>query len=107
MSNIHILYTGNNCTVDLTGLHNTVTGDPVGDATMTITLLDASGARVGGADWPQPMALLRDSTSTYRATLPYTLALVAGARYTAHIEVVAGNGLHAEWDLPCVGRARA
>lgn len=106
MSNIHILYVGNNCTVDLSGLHNTVTGRPVSDAIVTITLFDAGGAQVLGSDWPQQMSQLRDSNGTYRATLPYTMAIVAGARYTAHVVAEAGNGLHAEWDLPCVGRER-
>lgn len=106
MSTIQILYLGNNSIVDVTGLRNENTGAYVTSATVSVTLLDKSGELVSGGTWPLAMAYVPDSTGTYRATLPSSLALVEGGRYTARIVADAGQGLRAEWDMPCVGRIR-
>lgn len=106
MSTIHILYLGNNSIIDLTGLRNEYSGDYLADATVTLTLFDLTGQPVAGSDWPLDMAYVGNSNGIYRATLPYTLALGEGARYVARIVADGGNGLRAEWDLPCVGRTR-
>jgi hypothetical protein len=106
MSTVHILYLGNNSIVDVTGLRNDYTGAFVADAALSMTLLDTTGAPVGGANWPIPFQYLPDSHGVYRATLPHTLAIAEGGRYIARIVADATLGLRAQWDLPCVGRLR-
>lgn len=106
MSTIQILYIGNNSVLDLTSLRNEASNMPVLDAVVSVTLLNQQGAQVAGSDWPMQMALVAESTGTYRATLPHTLALVEGTRYVARIVADAGEGLRAQWDMPCVARAR-
>lgn len=106
MSTIHILYIGNNSIVDVTGLRNENTGETVATATVSMTLLDQAGAPVGGSNWPIPLVYVAESSGVYRATLPYTLALVEGGRYVARVVADAGDGLRAQWDMPCVGRVR-
>jgi hypothetical protein len=106
MSTIHILYLGNNSIVDVTGLKNETSGEYVTDANISVALYDAAGLPVAGTDWPLAMPYLADSNGVYRATLPFTLALVEGARYVARIVADAGEGLRAQWDMPCVGRLR-
>jgi hypothetical protein len=106
MSTIHILYIGNNSIVDVTGLKNENSGAVVTDARVSVALFDGAGLPVAGAQWPLEMAYLADSNGVYRATLPYTLDLSEGGRYIARVVADAGDGLHAQWDMPCVGRLR-
>jgi hypothetical protein len=106
MSTIHILYIGNNNIVDVTGLRDENSGAFVSDAHVSVALFDGAGLPVGGAQWPLDMPYLPDSNGVYRVTLPYTLELAEGGRYVARVVADAGDGLHAQWDMPCVGRAR-
>jgi hypothetical protein len=106
MSTIHILYIGNNSIVDVTGLRDENSGSFVSDARVSVALYDGSGLPVPGTDWPLAMDYLADSNGVYRATLPFTLALSEGARYVARVIADAGDGLRAQWDMPCVGRLR-
>jgi hypothetical protein len=106
MSTIHILYLGNNSIVDVTGLRNEHTGEFVNDADLSMTLLDKTGAPVGGANWPAAFQYMADSNGVYRATLPHTLAIAEGERYVARVVANATLGLRAQWDLLCVGRLR-
>ena len=106
MSGIHILYLGNNSIVDVTGLRNENTGAFVNDADLSMTLLDKTGAQVGGANWPVPFRYLDESNGVYRATLPHTLAIAEGERYVARVVANATLGLRAQWDMLCVGRTR-
>jgi hypothetical protein len=106
MSTIHILYLGNNSIVDVTGLRNEYTGAFVSDAVVSVTLLDQAGQPVIGSNWPLTLDYVTGSNGVYRATLPYTLDLVEGGRYLARIQADDGAGMHAQWDMPCVGRLR-
>lgn len=107
MSTINILYIGNDNLLEIAGLKNELTGLDLNGATVTVTLLDADGAEVGGEVWPKALDYVTGSDGIYRCTLPYTLSLTAGRRYTTQITADAGNGLRALWELECVARARA
>jgi hypothetical protein len=106
MSNVSILFVGNDTVLEVRELKGEVVGDFLNAATVTATLVDAAGAQVAGETWPKTLTYVTGSDGIYRATLPYTLSLTAGGRYTANISVNAGAGLRAAFSLPCVARAR-
>lgn len=105
MSAIYELFAGNDTVLEVQGLRNDVTGEPLNTATLSVTLLDADGAQVAGT-WPQPMPFVEGSRGLYRVLLPSTLPLVADARYTARIVADAGPGLVGTWNMECVARIR-
>ena len=107
MSNVNILYTSNDTVLEVRGLKNEVTGAFLNAATVTATLVDSDGDEVAGETWPKTLDYVSSSDGVYRATLPYTLSLASGGRYTAQISVNAGSGLRASFALPCVARSRA
>jgi hypothetical protein len=106
MSNVNILYTGNDTVLEVKGLKDEVGGDFLNAATVTATLVDAEGDQVAGETWPKTLTYVLSSDGVYRATLPYTMGLTAGGRYVAQVSVNAGAGLRASFALPCVARAR-
>lgn len=106
MSAIYELFVGNDTVLEVQGLRNDVTGEPLNTATLTLTLLDAAGAEVPGQVWPMPMVFVEGSRGLYRALLPAALPLVADARYTARIVADAGPGLMGSWLMECVARTR-
>jgi hypothetical protein len=107
MSNVQILYIGNDTVLELESLRNELTGAYLNDATVTVTLEDTDGVDVAGDTWPVTMAHVASSDGLYRATLKYTLSLVEGRKYRAQITADAGAGLRAAWQVDCVARKRA
>ena len=106
MSNINVLLVGNDNILEVASLKNELTGAFLNAATVTVTLKDAANVNVAGDTWPKTMAYVTGSAGIYRATMLYTLALVADARYSAVISVNGGAGLQAAWTMECVARAR-
>lgn len=102
-----VLFAGNDQLVELRGLTDEATGEPLNAATVTATLTEADGDAVTGATWPMTLAYVAESEGVYRATLPYGLGLVPGGRYLLRIDVNAGSGLRGRWDVPCVCRNRS
>lgn len=101
-----VLLAGNDQLVELRGLTDEATGEPLNAATVTATLTESDGDAVTGGTWPLTLAYVADSDGLYRATLPYNLGLVPGGRYLLRIDVNAGSGLRGRWDVPCVCRSR-
>jgi hypothetical protein len=106
MSNITIIYIGNDSVMEVADLKNDQTGADINDAAVTVRLKTTAGADVDGETWPKTLNYVEGSQGMYRATLPYTLELAAGGRYVATIVADAGAGLRAEWDIDCVARTR-
>jgi hypothetical protein len=106
MSTIHVLYLGNDTVLQLDALQNDVSGEYLDHAEVLVTLTDDQGNEISGAAWPKSMVHVAGTRGMYRVTLPYSLDLVTGRRYTALLAVDAGPGLHAEWELECVARSR-
>jgi hypothetical protein len=106
MSAIYEIFVGNDTVLEVQGLRSDVTGEPANAATLTVTLLDKSGAEVAGQVWPKPMSFVEGSRGLYRALLPAALPLVADARYTARIVADAGPDLIGTWNMECVARTR-
>lgn len=107
MSNLQTLYIGNDSLLDVASLRNEANGDYLDAASVSVQLFDQDQVPVAGADWPMALAYVAGSRGLYRVTLPYSLSLSDGARYTARIVADAGPGLRAQWDMACVARARA
>lgn len=106
MSNVTVLYVGNDTVLEVKGLKNEMAGAFLNAATVQATLYDSAGASVAGQSWPLALVYVPSSDGTYRGTLPYGLSLTAGDRYTARITADAGTGLRAQFDIPCVARTR-
>lgn len=107
MSNVTILYVGNDTVLEVRGLKNEVTGAFLNAAAVTATLVDAEGDQVTGQSWPVTLAYVTGSDGLYRATLSYGMGLTSGGRYTAQITANGGSGLRASWSIPCLARARS
>lgn len=106
MSNVTILFVGNDTVLEIRGLKNEVTGGFLNAAAVSATLVDAEGDEVTGQGWPVNLSYVAGSDGVYRVTLPYSLGLTAGGRYTANVSANGGAGLRASWKIPCVARAR-
>lgn len=106
MSNVHILYVGNDTVLQMENLQDDIGGTFVGRADVQATLVDDQGNEVAGAIWPLSLVYLEGSKGMYRLTLPYTLALTPNRRYVVQVVADAGPGLHAEWAMECVAKAR-
>lgn len=106
MSNITVIYTGNDTLLEVAKLQNGVTGEPLNDADVSVTLRDQRGQDVEDTAWPLSLLYVAGSQGLYRVTLPYTLPLQPNARYVAVITVNGGPGLMANWELECVARQR-
>lgn len=85
--------------LDLIGLQNELTGVPINDAAVTVTVKDEDGINVAGTSWPITMTYVPASTGDYRAFLSETLPLVDKAKYTAVIDANGGANLVGHWEL--------
>lgn len=76
--------------VELSELLDHIEGDSPTDATVTVTVLDPTGAVLSGANsLPMPY----DATAqVYRGVLPSTLGFVVGSAYTRVVTVVGSTG---------------
>lgn len=105
MSSTHILYINNDLVLELDGLKDEVTGSYTNNATVVVTLNDASGNPVAGDTWPKAMLYVSGSDGVYRAGLLHQLPLNQNGRYTAIVTAVIGS-LQARWTLDCLARLR-
>lgn len=106
MSDVHILFEGNDMMLEVAGLKNELTGAFMNSATVTVSLADNDGEPVDGNAWPLPLQYVADSDGVYRATLADTLDLTSNTRYVAELIADAGAGLRGKWLLDCVCRKR-
>lgn len=106
MSDVQILFEGNDMVLEVAGLKNEVTGEFLNSATVTVSLADNDGQPVDGNAWPLPLQYVTDSDGVYRATLADTLDLTTNTRYVAELIVDAGPGLRAKWLRDCICRKR-
>lgn len=103
---IQTLYYGNDMVLEVAGLRDHVTGEPVNDAAVTVTLEDSADNTVVGESWPLALTYVADSDGIYRATLRDTLALQINARYVATVTADDGEGRRARWDLDFICKLR-
>jgi hypothetical protein len=106
MSDVHILYDGNDMILEVSALKNEVTGGFLNAATVTVSLADTDGNPVDGNAWPLALGYVTDSDGIYRVTLADTLVLTPDTRYLAEVIADAGSGLRAKWVEDCICRTR-
>jgi len=109
---LHIIYVANDNLLTLSNLRNSV--DPQGTyinslaaGAVTVTIQDADSTEVGPVSWPVNLLYVASSNGQYRAVLDDSLQLTADDRYTAIVDVDAGGGLVAHWELPLIAVTRA
>lgn len=101
------LYVGNDNLVELDELKDESDGSYVNDATVTLTdLEDKDGTSVTGQSFPTSMAYVAASNGKYQGTLEDGLAVTAGEKYFATIDVDAGSDKIAQWTLECRAMTR-
>lgn len=91
------MYINNDMVVMLLSLRNKATGKAVNDATVTVTLTDASGVEVSGQSWPTSLAYVAGSKGDYQGIFTDSLAVKPKTEYTATFEAD-GDGYHGEWE---------
>lgn len=86
-------YVGASNVIELASLTNAVTGAVDNGATVTVTIKDWGGTtNISGETYPKSMAYVAASSGKYRATISPNLAIVAGTRYRAVINVTGNAG---------------
>ncbi len=106
MSDMEVIYYGNDNMLELRGLKNAASGAYENSATVEVTLKDDDGAEVTGETWPLALGYVSGSDGNYRNTLKDTLSLVENEKYTAEITANAGAGLLGYWEIPIRCRMR-
>lgn len=94
-----IIYVGNTTTVRISGIKYSG-GSYINNATVSLVSLTdlGSGASVSGITYPVSMEYVSDSDGSYEATLPYSLEIENGRRYTAVVRADTPSGERAEWE---------
>jgi hypothetical protein len=103
---MHVLYYQNETVVELTGLTNVVSGLPIDDAAVEITVTDRSGNEILGASWPLAMASLVNGEGDYRGFLPAALETTVGQRLWANVVVTVGGVISGSWAMDLVVERR-
>lgn len=106
MSNVKVVFVGNDAILEVADLRNKATGANLNAATVTATLADLNGTELQGQSWPLTLAYVSNSKGVYRATLSYALQIAPRDRFNTTITVNAGGGLRARWVLECVAAER-
>jgi len=106
MSEIPAIYKGNDMVLELSDLTNETTGDHISDATVSVTLVDSTGADVAGDVFPKTMTYVTGSDGVYRANLLDTLNLIENAKYKAKISANAGEGKQGYWEKDLICKIR-
>lgn len=92
------IYKNNTTLVWVNGLKNSLTGGYVSDATGSGLLHDAAGNVVANSAFT--MSYDTNSNGNYYGSLPPTLALVVGERYTARVTMVDSARNVAYFEIP-------
>ena len=88
--------------VTLTGLQEATTSLYVNDATVTITVVDASGAELSGETWPHTLDYVAASNGNYQANLNENIAWAHETAYKGKVTALS-SGRQKYWEIPIVG----
>jgi len=91
------LYVGNDHRLTVDTLRDP-DGNYINTATVTVTLLDSSGAEVEGVTWPISLSYVEDSNGRYQGILDDAIELVDGETYIVVIDAVDGESV-GHWEL--------
>jgi hypothetical protein len=106
MSDVAFIYYKNDMLLEVSDLENETTGLNINNATVTVTLVDSTGANVVGDVWPKAMTYVTGSNGIYQVNLLNTMTLIKGARYTAQIAANGGAGLVGYWEKDLICQVR-
>ena len=81
-------------------VQNALTGDFVNTAVVTATLKDGAGVDVVGQVFPLVLSYETGSDGKYVGILEDTLAVVTSEQHTLIIDIDAGGGLKANFQIP-------
>lgn len=91
------IYLGNDHTISLNGLSDSL-GSPIASATVNATLLVGSTLQpAAGQSWPLSMASI--APGDYEAVMDKAVSIHKGVEYLLRITAAAGDS-DAQWDLP-------
>lgn len=96
------LLVGNDQLVQVVGLRDAISGDPITNATVTARITKRDGTDVGGENWPISLSYVVESSSTendahYRGLFEDDIELVAGKGYWVEVKAVAPGDDVAVW----------
>lgn len=89
------IYVANDTRVELAGLVNASTGNPVNGAAVTMTLVDENDDPVDGQAWPTSLMPL--GSGRYAGLIDSSADLLPGRNYRLYVDVEAGAGLAASF----------
>ncbi len=96
MSLCQQLYIDNTNNVFVKGLTNSLTGLPVNDAAVTMTVVDRKGDPVTGESWPVDLVYIQTSDGDYRGSISHLVDLDKDF-YTLKVTAVDTDGSVATW----------
>ena len=103
------VFISNTNVITLYRLRSTVDGSFIGDAVVSLTIVDAlEGHEVAGEDWPIFMEPVAGSPSQgdYAAVLSDGISFEADTKYIAIVDVDAGVDRIGHWEIPFVAKVR-
>ncbi len=101
------LYISNDNVLELTGMQNSINAAYLNAATVTVTIVDASGTELTGQTWPTTMSYVASSNGIYRAILEDAISGLTDAdSLTAKISADAGTDLVGYWEIPATAKTR-
>lgn len=103
---IDLYYYLNDNIIELNELYDNIGAAYINNATVTVTLEDASGTEITGETWPLAMSYVAASNGKYRATLTSVLSVSLNDRLTAKVDIDAGVNGKAYWEFPILVKQR-
>jgi hypothetical protein len=104
-----IAFVGNSNNIEVNGLRSDLESKFLNDATITVTIKDASGQPVSGEVWPQTMSYVPGTDGNYVLGLTRFLEMNSGAKYTAYIDANASDETServAHWEFAFTAQKR-
>ena len=95
-----LIFIGNDNLITVDGVEDESTGLFINTATVTMTLQDSTPADVAGQVFPAALTYVAASDGTYQGTLEDTLSLTTSEQYTLIVDIDAGAGLIAHFEIP-------
>lgn len=105
---VAVLIPGTTTLVEIEGAHDRASKTYPLDAVATGVLKDSSGNAVSGADnlQLQYVAGTFGAASIYRATIPHSITLTAGAEYKVVVTVVVSGAIYRVFTRDCVALSK-
>jgi hypothetical protein len=101
-----IYYKDNDNVIEIDGAMNSITGDYLNTATVTLTSIkDLSGVAVTGVTFPMTMTYVTASNGKYQAIIDKAAVITNGKEYTAIVDATQ-SGIDGHWELSLIAKTR-